>query len=450
MGFWNALSVLAPVAPALSDAQDIRTQRTQDAAKFAQDQELGKARLTIDQMAAEGARQQNAIATRDEQDRQTVRQQLGVPLRKYKGADGADYTDYFTPNGVKSVADAPSNEDRFQNYLSSLKKMGINLTPEQEAAVSPEFYGAKGLPASKFTPLSGAAGQPQLGPDGKSSVVYGKDENGNIVSKPMDANFKPVVKTPTNDTRFIAITGRPQSTWTPEESEFVQGYKNMVSTKVTEPGVARMNALAQNRIVTPIDPNNPSAEIYATAGQAMRQGMNAPGSIDYRLQMPTGAERGRADLAMSAREQMNDLENILTTRSDLFGPVAGKVTNLTQWLGTQDPDAQRFQAAARVTADHLAGVFGGRSQTALQAIYEVVGRNATNPKAAIAGLEQMDKAARTIEIRGVGAKAAGAIAPSLGSAAKTYKQTATGANGHQIGSNDDGNTWFDVKTGKKI
>ncbi len=32
----------------------------------------------------------------------------------------------------------------------------------------------------------------------------------------------------------------------------------------------------------------------------------------------------------------------------------------------------------------------------------------------------------------------------------TYKLTATGKNGHKIGSNDNGNTWFDVTTGKAI
>ena len=34
-------------------------------------------------------------------------------------------------------------------------------------------------------------------------------------------------------------------------------------------------------------------------------------------------------------------------------------------------------------------------------------------------------------------------------AVKSYKQTATGPNGHKIGS-DDGDTWYDVKTGKKV
>jgi hypothetical protein len=33
---------------------------------------------------------------------------------------------------------------------------------------------------------------------------------------------------------------------------------------------------------------------------------------------------------------------------------------------------------------------------------------------------------------------------------KKYEQTATGPNGHKIGSNDGGNTWYDVETGKQV
>jgi len=56
-GFLNALSFLAPVAPAMSDAQDIRTQRQQDAAKFASDEQLKQAQLTVQQLAAQGEQQ---------------------------------------------------------------------------------------------------------------------------------------------------------------------------------------------------------------------------------------------------------------------------------------------------------------------------------------------------------------------------------------------------------
>jgi hypothetical protein len=90
---------------------------------------------------------------------------------------------------------------------------------------------------------------------------------------------------------------------------------------------------------------------------------------------------------------------------------AGRATDFTVWLGSQDPDAQRFEAAARIAADHLAGVFGGRSEAALEAIHDVVGQNRTNPQAATAGLEQMNIAAGAIQGRGSVGGAGGASTP---------------------------------------
>jgi hypothetical protein len=115
---------------------------------------------------------------------------------------------------------------------------------------------------------------------------------------------------------------------------------------------------------------------------------------------PTGTERVRADLAASAKEQMASMESLLKKRSDLFGPTAGRATDFTQWIGSQDPDAQAFQASARIVADHLAGVFGGRSEAALAGIYNVIGKNKTNPAAAIAALEKMNQAATIIQKKG--------------------------------------------------
>ncbi len=62
MGFWNALSVLAPVAPAMSDARDLRVQREQDARSFQQDAALKQAQLTAAQLAAQGEKQRQAQA----------------------------------------------------------------------------------------------------------------------------------------------------------------------------------------------------------------------------------------------------------------------------------------------------------------------------------------------------------------------------------------------------
>lgn len=116
---------------------------------------------------------------------------------------------------------------------------------------------------------------------------------------------------------------------------------------------------------------------------------------------PTGTQRERATLATSALEQMNDVLSVLGTRPGLFGPGGGQMTELNRWLGTSDPDAQRVRVAAGTAADHLAGVFGGRNQEALQFLREVAGGNVTmNPRAMQAGIEQLKKAAKTIQAVG--------------------------------------------------
>ena len=156
------------------------------------------------------------------------------------------------------------------------------------------------------------------------------------------------------------------------------------------------------RTVQVVDPNDPTSTVYESIPEALKTHAQGTQSIGYKMQMPTAQERGRADLAISAREQLGTMETILQNRSDLFGPSSGRYTNFTEWVGSQDPDAQRFAAAARIAADHLAGGGGGRSQAALQAIYDIIGKNTTNPAAAIAGLEQMNIAAARIQSRGMG------------------------------------------------
>lgn len=107
---------------------------------------------------------------------------------------------------------------------------------------------------------------------------------------------------------------------------------------------------------------------------------------------PTAQERNKGDLASSAREQLGDIADIMTKRKDIFGPANGRKTDFTVWMGSQDPDAQRFRAARTIAADHLAGVFGGRSEAALSALDNAVGQFKDNPEAAIAGVKQLDKA----------------------------------------------------------
>lgn len=116
---------------------------------------------------------------------------------------------------------------------------------------------------------------------------------------------------------------------------------------------------------------------------------------------PTGTERVRADLATSTLEQIDDVNSIISKRPDLFGPAAGRGTDFTVWLGSQDPDAQRMKAAIGTISSHLSGVYGARGKYSQEDISKVIGQFRTNPQALAAALDQYGKAAKTIQSKGV-------------------------------------------------
>lgn len=59
---------------------------------------------------------------------------------------------------------------------------------------------------------------------------------------------------------------------------------------------------------------------------------------DLAANKPTADEERRADLARNMSENLDQLEEIVKRRGDLFGPAAGRLTGLRQMIGTDDPD----------------------------------------------------------------------------------------------------------------
>ncbi len=61
-------------------------------------------------------------------------------------------------------------------------------------------------------------------------------------------------------------------------------------------------------------------------------------------QKATADETRRADLGNNMQENLDQLEDIVKRRPELFGPMAGRVTGLKQMIGTSDPDVAKLKA----------------------------------------------------------------------------------------------------------
>lgn len=101
-----------------------------------------------------------------------------------------------------------------------------------------------------------------------------------------------------------------------------------------------------------------SGEENATAQQNQRnlqqqdynlRRQDAQDARDAKAAEPTSREKDRADLAANVNENLNQLEDILNRRPELFGKVGGRLTQLKETLGTDDADV----AALKNLSDNL-------------------------------------------------------------------------------------------------
>jgi hypothetical protein len=63
-----------------------------------------------------------------------------------------------------------------------------------------------------------------------------------------------------------------------------------------------------------------------------------------KLKEPTADEQRRDDLARNAEENLDQLEDVLRRRPELFGPVGGRLTALRGAIGTNDPDVSKLKS----------------------------------------------------------------------------------------------------------
>ena len=186
-GFLQALSALAPIAPAMSDAKDIRLARQQQQETFASEQALKQAQLTTAQLAAEGERQRQNQANQIK----FIGDPQWNPLTHTYQATALDPN-----NGNIMLKDVPGPdpaavaEAKYQAARTDYKKVtGHDPTPEEDESLFFQSYGYK-PPTPKITQLTGDAGKPYKGNDGLY-YVNEKNADGSIVAVPMGANYQP-------------------------------------------------------------------------------------------------------------------------------------------------------------------------------------------------------------------------------------------------------------------
>ena len=393
MGFWNALSVLAPVAPALSDAQDIRTARTQDAAKFAQDQELAKARTAVEQFAGQEAQQRVRAGN--------------MPMYKpgsqpeYSSALGAMAQPVWTGDKwemQRVPGDTPEEQSEYQleafkqNRAAAKSMMPPGTSDENLDYLAYTLSGMKPPPVTKVTQMSGDAGKTFKGNDG-AYYVKGRNADGTSVDIPMGPNWNPpapksgspVAQFANLLTKQILANKKQGPPLTNEEAAQIPALQQALDG----PGIARMKAMAEfnaaNHLQIVTGDDGQDIAIPVAAGiAAFNQGRPYGGSG---IGSATGMDKKNSMLAQSAIQQVDRMQQILKADPSLTGPGKGQLTKLQMWLGNQDPDAQQFLISSLLGSEHGVAVFGGRNVHTINDLNKALGDMKTNPAALNAALD---------------------------------------------------------------
>ena len=394
MGFWNALSVLAPVAPALSDAQDIRTARQQDAAKFAQDQQLHDAQMTTQKMAAQEA-QQRIRAGNQPMFKSGSQPEFNPTSGTYQQPVWDDKKQAYSMMDVPGVS--PEEQERYQ--LDSLKKnraaakeMMPDAKPEDLDYLAYTLSGIK-PPVAKVTQLTGDAGKTYKGADGQYYVSE-KDETGAIIAKPMGANYQPPAPKATSPSSIytnllakqILANKKQGPPLTNEEAAQLQSSQSALTVAGVARSVAWAQAAAANHLVSVTDPDTGMDTLIPVAAGVAAYNQGAP-LLAGAVSAPTGMDKKNSMLAQSALQQVNRMQAILKADPNLVGPGSGQLTKLQMWLGTQDPDAQQFLISSLLGSEHGVAVFGGRNIHTIQDLNNALGSMKTNPAALSGALD---------------------------------------------------------------
>lgn len=107
-------------------------------------------------------------------------------------------------------------------------------------------------------------------------------------------------------------------------------------------------------------------------------------------------EQKRADLAQNLNENIDSLEDIAHRRPELFGPLAGRYTELRNAVGTSDADITKLEAIKHNLGMVSQGAHGMRSAEGVErAAHSLLNGFHNSPDATIQGLEAARRSVQT-------------------------------------------------------
>lgn len=355
--------------------------------------------------------------------------------------------------------------EAIRGKLDAIKAFHPEATPEELQKLNDTYLDTVLGTVTKSKPLTGS--KPYRGADGKYYQSMQNTLTGEITAQPMPADYTPPAGRPLSPgAQYMqALVKRSEGqTLSPEEEAALKSYPEYVRQTSVIPGVARMVAGAQARPMVVVNPDNPQQTMITSAGQAERGKYATPASVGYQVNVaghkaliPKGL--GSNIAALATAEDHLKMANGLVDALGTGNIVALNRLSLMWSQATGDPAPTDFETVKTSLEGEMARAFTGvgATQGEIASIGSIINK-ANSPQALKSALNYARKTMEarrknlwaTAEQAGMTAPTGAGAPPPAGAAPRTYKQTATGPNGHKIGSNDGGNTWYDVKTGKAV
>jgi hypothetical protein len=355
--------------------------------------------------------------------------------------------------------------ETIRGKLDTIKAFHPDATPEELQKLNDTYLDTVLGTVTKSKPLTGS--KPYKGADGKYYQSMQNTLTNEITAEPMPADYTPPAARPLSPgAQYMqALVKRSEGQpLNPEEEAALKSYPEYVRQTSVIPGVARMVAGAQARPMVVVNPDNPQQTMIASAGQAERGKYATTASVGYQVNVaghkaliPKGL--GSNIAALATAEDHLKMANGLVDALGTGNVVALNRLSLMWSQATGDPAPTDFETVKTSLEGEMARAFTGvgATQGEIASVGSIINK-ANSPQALKSALNyaRLTMEARrknlwaTAEQAGLTAPAGAGAPPPVRVGSKTYKQTATGPNGHKIGSNDGGNTWVDVQTGKAV